>query len=241
MAANVRSFDNAPITTAVANAYPYDPRPEFLENQHAFPLLYVARTEGQTELFTVGREHDICGVTVAYVLPPLDAAQCERMIPLLKAVYDAIRKKVSDAWDPGYTPPGGTLGMKFTDPSLSNIEEAGFGPQSDKRVVSVSTGFSYGQLQGTKDVFFPALLMRGYITEREEYDPTRGGVSVFAGADITANLKAPDGTVLPATATSLTRVSTQLPPAVLSLDVASGPVAGGTVVTVTGLRFLAGP
>ena len=206
-----------------------------------FPGLFIWRTQGQTEQWTSSFEHDICGITVVYALPPIDSGQSERMMPLLKAVYDAVRRKTTDAWDPGYTPPGGALGQRFTDPGLGSIEEIGFGLPADKRVASVSTGFEYGRLQGTGKLVFPAIVMRGYIIERDTYAPTQGGASIFAGADITGNLKDPDGTVLAATVTTVAQASTQLPPAISSLSVATGPATGGTSVTITGLRFLTGP
>jgi len=229
------------MTKAVIQSYPYEPMPEFLENQFHFPSLYVWRTQGQTEQWTLGHDHDICGINVVYALPPIDSAASERILPLLKAVYDAIRKKVNDAWDPGYTPPGGSLGQQFDAPQFANLEEIGFGTPIDKRVAGVSTGFEYGRMPGTNEEWFPALIMRGYIIERDEYAPTVGGPSKFAGADITGNLLGDDGSKVLASASTISQVDTQQAPTITSLDVATGTSAGGTTVNITGTLFLSGP
>jgi hypothetical protein len=233
------------ITSAVMDARPYEPQPHFFEDQFKFPALFVYRTRGETEQWTVGHGHDICGIEVVYVLPPGDSAYTERVVPILRAVYGFIRRKVDDAWDPGYTPPGGEQGQQFDSPELANLEEIGFGPPSDKRVVSVPLGFEYGHFEGTGKNWFPSLMMRGFITERDETNPTIGGPVPFAGSDITGNLQADDGTVVSATpsgsGTTLVQASTQLPPSIASLSVDAGPVGGGTLLQITGARFLPGP
>lgn len=134
------------------------------------------------------------------------------------------------------------MGQQFNGPGFADLEEIGFGQPIDKRVAGVSTGFEYGRLAGTGDIWFPALMMRGYIIEKDEYSPTANGPSKFAGADITGNLKADDGTVVPATSTTVVQASTQQAPTITSLDVTTGPAAGPpTTINVTGTLFLSGP
>ena len=58
----------------------------------------------------------------------------------------------------------------------------------------------------------------------------------FAGADITGNLVADDGTTI----SPFVQASTQQAPTISSLGTTSGAVTGGTSVTVTGTLFLAG-
>lgn len=228
-----------PAGSACKTYYPYEPTPQFLEEQLQLPALFVFRTRGATEQWTSGHEHDLWGVSVVYLLPPLDAAGSEALVPILRAVYSTIRRKVTDSWDPGYTPPGGTAGQQWTQ--LASVEEVGFGPPADKRVVSVETGYEIGHLPGTGDLWFPALMMRGFLTERDEAFTQVGGPDKWAGGDITLNVRAPDGTVVAASSSGVVRVSTGLPPTITSLSVSTGPVAGGTSITVTGTGFLTGP
>lgn len=238
-AAQVLSSGGVAVATACMDSYWYEPEPQFLENQFAFPSLFLWRTQGQSEQWTASFEHDVCGVTLVYALPPLDASQSEQMLPFLKAVHDVVRKKASDGWDPNYTPPGGSLGQPWME--LANVEEVGFAQPRDKRVVGVSTGFEYGSMQGTGKLVFPCVIMRGYMIERDMYAPTQGGVSKFAGADITTNVDANDGTRVLATSSTVAQASTQQAPTLASLSVATGSSAGGTSTVLTGTLFLSGP
>jgi hypothetical protein len=230
------------IPSAIAQAYSYEPMPEFLENQVQLPGLFVYRTRAQTEQWTVSHDHDIVSVQIDYVLPPLDSAGCERLLPILSAIAQALRKKVTDAWDPGYTPPGGTLGQTFTDPSLANLQEVGFGSAIEKKVAGTSSEFyRIGRLPGMGNLWFPTLTLSAYFIERDEYAPTIGGPSKLAGVDLTGNVKGDDGTVVPAASVALVQASTHGPPTITSLSVATGSAAGGTSVVITGTLFLSGP
>ena len=231
-AAGLKTPAGAPMQ-AVAQAYPYEPLPEYLENQIAFPALFVWRKDLKTEWHSVGLEVDVASLEVAYVLPPLDAAAAERLLPILTAVSKALRRKATDAWDPAYTPPGGTLGDQYTAAPYAHVMEAGFGEyvdSSDQRMGA------HGYLEGTEGLYFPCLKLLAYVAERDNYDPTQGGPSKFAGGDITGNLKADDGTVV----APFVQVSTQEAPAVASLGTSTGTHLGGTSVGVVGTLFRAG-
>jgi hypothetical protein len=221
------------IKQAVAATYPYEPLPQQLENQFSFPLLAVYRKEAQTEWHTVGHETDSTALEVLYVLPPMDAAASERLLPIFNAIMQALRRKSTDAWDPGYTPPGGNLGDQYTAAPYAHVEEMGFGEDR----FGLAKLASFGFLPAAEGLYFPTLKLQAYVRERDNYATTPGGPSQFAGGDITGNVKADDGTrVAP-----FVQVATQLAPTVSTLSVASGPVAGGTVTNITGLLFLAGP
>jgi hypothetical protein len=233
---------NVPIASAVAQVYPYEPSSEFLENQIQFPALFAYRTRAHSEQWTAAFDHDVVEVQVVYVLPPLDAAGYERILPIFPAVAQALRYKTMEAWDPGYTPPGGTLGAQFDEPAFANLQEIGFSGAINRRVVSTPTEFyRIGHLPGTGNIWFPALLLSAYWIEKDDWAPTIGGPSKFVGADITGNVKDADGTVVAATSTTVVQASTQLPPTITSLSVNTGPIAGGTSVTITGTLFLTGP
>lgn len=220
--------------------YPYEPTPEWLESQIRLPALFAYRVESLTEQWTAAWEHDVTTFELLYVLPPLDAAGSERLLPILSAVAQALRKKTTDAWDPGYTPPGGNLGDQFDAAPYANLQEIGFGAWGNPKR-PLSRWYRMGKLPSGGDLWFPTLMMSGYFVERDMYAPTQGGPSKVAGADITGNVTAEDGTVVPAAGVALVQVSTQPAPTITSLSVATGPATGGTSVTLTGTGFLTGP
>lgn len=220
--------------------YPYEPEPEWLENQLKVPALFAYRRDSQTEQWTAAWEHDVTEFELMYVLPPLDAAGSERVLPILNAIAQALRKKTSDAWDPGYTPPGGTLGDQFTAAPYANLQEIGFGAWGNPKR-PLSRWYRMGKLPQGDDLWFPTLIMSGYFVERDMYAPTQGGPSKVAGADITGNVKAEDGTTVPAASVALVQVSTNPAPTVASLSVTTGPATGGTSTNITGTGFESGP
>jgi hypothetical protein len=235
-------YANQAIAAAVAQSYPWAPLPEQLENQFRFPLLCAYRKKGQTNWRSVGYETDSWSIELQYILPPMNAAQTEQVIPIFNAIAQALRRKSTDGWDPAYTPPGGVLGDQVWSAPYANVEEAGFGtdryPQKNQSDFAEIVWLQSGE---AGDIYFPTLTMQGYFRERDMYKTSLAGPSKFAGADITGNLKADDGTVLPATATTVVQASTQNPPTISSLSATSGTFNGGTSVTITGTLFLSGP
>jgi hypothetical protein len=229
-------WPNASIMSAVAQRYPWDPIAAKGENQFQFPLFAAYRKRIDTEWITAAWEHEATTLEILYVLPPLDAAQAEQIVPIFTAIEKALRKKTSDGWDPGYTPPGGSLGQQWT--ALANVEEAGIGEYRGFKTRAggqVHAG-DHGKLEWGGDLYFPCLRLNAYIVERDMYNPDIGGPQKFAGGDINLGLQASDGTSIP----NVVQVSTQGAPTITSLSVPSGPVAGGTSTTLTGTLFLAG-
>lgn len=236
-------YANNPIVKAVAQTYPWAPLPNQLENQFRFPLFCVYRKRGQTNWRSVGWETDSWSVEAMYVLPPLDAAQSERILPFFNAIAQALRRKSTDGWDPAYTPLGGNLGDQVWSAPYANVEEAGLGtdryPQKNQSDFAEIHWLQAGE---RGDLYFPTLTLQGYIRERDMYKTSLAGPAKFAGGDVTLNLEADDGTVLNASDTSVSAVSTQQAPVVSSLSVTSGSASGApTTVTITGSLFLAGP
>lgn len=227
------TFAGRQITKAVAQAYPYAPLPEQLETQFEFPLLAIYRTDAKTEWHSMGYEIDSCALDVLYVLPPMDAAGCEQILPILKPIADALRSKTTMAFDPGYAPTGGNLGDQFSSANFANVVEIGFG-EDRNRSGGRTQFYSNTNLPSAGSLYFPTFKFSAYVRERDMYVP---GPRKFAGADLTADLVAPDGTRVPAAV----QASGQQAPTISSLSVTSGPAAGGTVVNITGSLFLSGP
>jgi hypothetical protein len=234
---------NLPMWTNSAGAWdsvvqqvPYDVGPFLTQDQVQFPILAAYRTGTRTEKLTAGYYHDTGYFSVAYVLPPINAGQSERMLPLLRAVESVLRNRTDQAWDPNYTPPGGSgpLPRPFAA-GFAYVEEIGFGaPQCPNS--------SYGRMPGTGNLWFPTLLMHGYIIERDNDPPlTWSGRQVFAGGDIEVDLADGGGTGDGTDVPNLINVSTQQAPTITSLSVTTGTHLGGTSVTITGTLFLTGP
>lgn len=218
------------ITSAVGATYPYMPTPVQLESQLKLPLLAAWRTRTVSELKTAGWEHDGGHVEVMYVLPPMTAGQTENIVPILNAVEKTLRQKTTYGFDPGYAPPGGKLGQQPWAPLFAHVEYIGFGdPYTNRAEIA-----EYGNIEGSAgNLYFPSIKMRAFLLERDTYVPSP---NKFAGADITANLVAPDATVIP----SFVQVSTQQAPTITSVSPNNGAVAGGTPVTINGTLFLSG-
>ena len=216
-----------PIANAVMQAYPWQPQPQQLANQFKYPLLCVYRTRGMTGRFTASWEHDRGLIDLVYVLPTLTAAQMLQVAPILRAIEATVRQKTTQGYDPGYTPPGGTAGAQVWTASRAGVERVGWGdPYRDPADCS-----EYGYLDDTDNQYFPMLRMKGYFVERDTYV---AGANKFAGADISADLVAPDMTRIPL----VVQMSTQVAPTFTGISPATGGSAGGTSCTLTGTLFL---
>jgi hypothetical protein len=223
------------IQSAVGYRYPSLPSPDvFQATQIKFPLLAVGRTETLTGRLTASWEHDRGLFELVYALPPgLTAGQKEGLLPHLHAVAQALHNKVTQGWDPGYTPPGGTLGQSPWLPQFAGVENIGFGDPYRDFAKSVT----YGYLEDTGNLLAPCIRMYGYMTERDQYNSAAVGAVKLAGFDVTTDLVASDGAVVD----PFVQVSTQMAPTITNVTPSSGPHAGGTSLTVTGTLFLPGP
>jgi hypothetical protein len=193
-------------------------------------MLAAWRKSTDSKRITSGYAQDDTKFSVAYIFPPLTAAQCERLIPFLHAIAVTLRNRTDQAWDPSYTPPGGTgpLPGPFSS-AFSYIKEIGFQDRNS---------FEFGVMPGVGNLSFPMMLGHGYIIERDNDVPDSfSGRQKFAGVDIEADLVASDLTTVP----NLIDASTQQAPTITGLSVATGPIAGGTSVTLTGTLFKAAP
>lgn len=210
----------------VRNQYPYDVGPDLVEMQASFPALAIWRTKTKYCWEEIGYFSDECDFTLAYVLPPMHPSQKERLLPFMRAIEMVIRQRTVQGSDPTYAPPGGSLGQQWGVASLANYEEFGF-----------DNGL-HGSMSGAGKLWFPTLVMKGQVIERDNPVPvSAGGFPPFAGGDLQVDGVAADGTTVP----DLVSGSTQQAPTIVGLDVQAGPIAGGTAVTITGSLFLPGP
>lgn len=219
-AAGIVDAKGEPLTGPVATVVPYDPGPYLGETQFAFPLLAAFRKASRTKWFAAGFEHETTDVAVLYILPPLDSAQAEKILPILGAIYKVLRARTSQQFDPGYTPPGGSGPQPGPwTAGFANLESVAF------------TKCSHGMMPGAGTLVFPALLAECELVERDNVNTV--GMVPYEGADIQVDLVARDQTRVP----DLMSVSTQLAPAPTSLNIATGSFEGGTAVTITGTLF----
>ena len=96
----------------VMGTCPYSPDYFMTQTQFKFPLLCVYRVretleEERTVSFSV---MNVATFHVDYILPPLTAADMERLNPILASVVRILHNRSEQGFDPEYTPPGGNEG-----------------------------------------------------------------------------------------------------------------------------------
>lgn len=90
-------------TLPVADTYFEVPDREVLKKANvAFPFLALARTDGETEAFTLYHEQDTCRWSLDYVLGEMDEPTKRRLGGSLKAVRDIIQTCLRDGKHPEY-------------------------------------------------------------------------------------------------------------------------------------------
>lgn len=221
-AAGMKDSTGAPVSNAVESAIPYDPNPDWLISQIKLPCLACWRTTTEYNQYTTSFYFDRCGWDILYILPPLTAAQSEQVLPAMRAVEASLRNRSMFGFDPNYTPPGGVQGQIPWAAPLASVMAVWFNRGS------------FGALENSGNLVFPALRMSGAFDERDM--PLVTGVGPITGVDTSATLVAPDGTSIANVAVS----STFAAPTIASLSVGSGTQNGGTSVTITGTGFLPG-
>jgi hypothetical protein len=166
----------------VGDTLPLNPEPYLVEEHIRFPLRAAYRKN--TKLQWIGKtKHSVDEVEVAYVLPPLQAGEAERLMPLLKAVVSVLDNRTEMGFDPAYTPsePTGAAGDSFW-----------------KRAGLVSAGVmsaSYGGYAPTDKLYFPAVLLNVEIKERSDFAFTE--FEEFAGISVDVDIQDPsDGTTV---------------------------------------------
>ena len=213
-AAGMLLSDGSPITSAVSSSLSYDPQPYMSSEQLQFPLLAVYRKSVAEKRERVGFEDDLTTFGANYILPPLGAAQAERILPILGAVWKVLRAKTSQGWDPAYIPRGGLVAQPGPFyPPYGNLDELGL------------VKASFGVMQGAGSLVFPTLLMEGYMKERDNPPPQSvAHLAPYEGADVTTTIAAPDGT----TTGTVAAISTAPPPTSPEAPFAPSPAPAST-------------
>lgn len=104
----------------VAYTMTRDPAPDLTDEQIKFPLLAVYRVSAKDFDHTLTWERSDEVWRVDYVLPPMSAAERERILPFLDAAHDITTKKVTDLQDASYR-----SGARIGDTGVTGIMEAG--------------------------------------------------------------------------------------------------------------------
>jgi len=211
----------APILQAVAQQTPQDPEPFLQSEQFSFPLLAVYRKSSALHQLTASYRDDVSLWEVAYILPPLTAGQSEQILPILHAAKMALDDRAEVGRDSDYTPPivGAAAGDSVWGASYANLEAIKF------------TTATHGRLPKSESLWFHAIILEAEVKERT--NKIAGSLSVFGGADLIEDVAAGDGTKVLA----VVSVSTQQAPTFTTIAAATGGVAGGTNVTLTGTMF----
>jgi hypothetical protein len=172
------------ITKPVAYRIPYDPSPYLTDNQFKFPLFAAWRQKETFRGRTTTWHMSETLVGLNYVLPPVNAAQAELLLPFLNAVSQVIDDRVENGFDPSYTPPGGNAGdVVWADTGVEQV-----------RMVEGSWGTF---TQTNSDLVFPAWQGTIMLKERAEKVTLPNTFSKFAGADVTeTNLDVATGTAI---------------------------------------------
>lgn len=208
------------ITKAVAETLPLNPEHFLVENQLNFPLLAAYR-KGSKFQDIGGQKHSVDELDVSYVLPPLQAGEAERLLPILKAVASILDNRTEQGMDPLYTPTGSTAGALVW--GLAGVTSAEV------------KGVTYGGYSPTDELFFPAVVLHVELKERSDVAVTE--FESFNGADVSLDLEDP---VQETVITDFVQFATGPAPTVTVASPNNGSKTGGTTVTLTGTGFVPG-
>ncbi len=211
------------IVSAVAETLPCNPE-NWLTSEHIrFPLLSLYR-KSSTFRIIGQRKFSTHVLELAYVLPPMTAAEAERLLPILHAVEVLLDNRTEQGFDPSYTPstPAGTAGESPWGASRAGVAKVGI------------TASTTGAYTPTADLFFPAVVMTLEMEERSEAVTSELGA--FTGADIHEDLTPADDTAI----TDFVQIDVNPIPVIASLSPSTGAAAGGDAVTITGSAFVTG-
>lgn len=87
---------------AVAISVPYDPEPYLLDAYLGFPLLAVYRSSDIIDDRTTVWRETVSEWSVDYVLPPLSAAQAEKLVPILNTIGRVLDYVSTEGGDSSY-------------------------------------------------------------------------------------------------------------------------------------------
>ncbi len=211
------------IELAVAETLPLNPEQYLVEHQIKFPLLAAYRKSTKFEDIG-GQKHSVDEIEVAYVLPPLQAGEAERLLPILKAVVSVLDNRTEQGMDPAYTPSAslgaaaGDLVWELAGVASANVKSA-----------------TYGGYTPAESLFFPAVILTVELKERSDVAVTE--FEDLSGANVSIDLEDP---VQETTVADFVQIATYPAPTLTSASPSTGSKAGGTTVTLTGTDFRVG-
>lgn len=149
-------------SSIVAETVGYDVTPYLTADQYKFPLLAMYSTEEEIKDHTVAWYKSTNKYVLLYVLPPLTAAQANKILPILKGIKSVIVDRTIQGYDPAY----------------QNSLEV----WADVGVMEIGvTNARYGALPNvTTNLTFPALELSIECQERENANP---GLDTLSGLD----------------------------------------------------------
>ncbi len=223
--AELTASSSEQITSIVGDTLPLNPEAYLSEEHITFPLLALYR-KSSTFRFLGHRKLSTDELDCVYVLPPLHAAEAEKLLPILRAVTAVIDNRTELGWDPGYTPssPTGTAGEQVWAAARAGLA----------RVEVMSA--QYGGYAPSPDVFFPAVIIPMRMEERSDPDLTE--LATFDGLDAAIDLPKDDNTSLEVL--DAVDFETHVAPTLTSLLPTTGSHTGNTSVTLTGTGFRVG-
>lgn len=210
------------ILSAVAETLPVNPEPYLTSEHIRFPLLSLYR-KSSTFRIIGQRKFSTHTMELAYVLPPMTAAEAEKLLPILHAVEVLLDNRTEQGFDPGYTPstPTGTAGEGPWGAARAGVSRVGI------------TASTTGAYTPTADLFFPAVVISLEMEELSE--AVLSELQTFSGADIHEDVVT-EGT----TTSDFVQTALQAPAVLVSLSPTTGTKAGGTAVSLTGTGFIVG-
>lgn len=222
----VAASSSEQITSIVAETLPLNPEAFLSEAHIKFPLLALYRKSSAFR-YLGHRKLSVDDLECVYVLPPMQAAEAERLLPILKAVAAVIDYRTEIGFDPSYTPssPTGTAGEPVWTATRAGLAR-----------VEVMSGVQYGGYAPSPDVFFPAVIIPIRMEERS--DPLLSELATFNGLDAAIDLPKDDETSLEAL--DVVDIETHVAPTLTSLSPTSGSHNGNVAVTLTGTDFRVG-
>lgn len=115
LAAEATAIGYASIDNAVAMAVPYHPLPFMTEEQLRFPLLAVYRKADTFNDRTMTWRLSTGEWGLDYILPPMNAAQAERLLPALNAVRVIVENRTDLGFDPSWNTSARVWGSSYAN------------------------------------------------------------------------------------------------------------------------------
>lgn len=142
----------------VRSTVPYDPVPHFHEAEFPLPLLAIYRVGSNFNDATTTWIRRVSTWGLDYVLPPLSAAQLERLSPIRSAIEAVLYDRINHDADPAVLS-GARLATLMQTESIKVLESSN--SHSYLQVASRSPGVS------SEATLFPLLSMRFEVAERQ--------------------------------------------------------------------------